>query len=54
MGHVTNALEISHRGQQIKGSLESRRALRRGRRSRKTRCRFAIAQFISWRQFPRR
>ena len=36
-GRVTNALEISHRGQQIKDSLESRRALRRGRRNRKTR-----------------
>lgn len=38
-GRVINALEVSHRGQQIKGSLESRRALRRGRRSRKTRYR---------------
>lgn len=38
-GRVTNALEIAHRGQQIKNSLESRRALRRGRRSRKTRYR---------------
>lgn len=38
-GRVTNALEISHRGQQIKDSLESRRALRRGRRNRKTRYR---------------
>lgn len=38
-GRVTNALEISHRGQQIKDSLESRRALRRGRRHRKTRYR---------------
>lgn len=38
-GRVTNALEISHRGQQIKNSLESRRALRRGRRNRKTRYR---------------
>jgi 5-methylcytosine-specific restriction endonuclease McrA len=36
---VTNALEISHRGQQIKAALESRRALRRGRRNRKTRYR---------------
>jgi len=35
-GRVTNALEVSHRGQQIKDSLESRRALRRGRRNRKT------------------
>ena len=38
-GRVTNALEISHRGQQIKDALESRRVLRRGRRSRKTRYR---------------
>jgi 5-methylcytosine-specific restriction endonuclease McrA len=33
--------EITHRGQQIKDSLESRRALRRGRRNRKTRYRQA-------------
>jgi 5-methylcytosine-specific restriction endonuclease McrA len=38
-GRVTNALEICHRGQQIKDSLESRKALRRGRRNRKTRYR---------------
>jgi len=38
-GRVTSALEISHRGQQIKDSLESRRSLRRGRRNRKTRYR---------------
>ncbi|WP_293353704.1 MULTISPECIES: RNA-guided endonuclease IscB [unclassified Microcoleus] len=38
-GRVTNALEISHRGQQIKDALESRRGLRRGRRNRKTRYR---------------
>lgn len=38
-GRVTNALEIHHRGQQIKNSLESRRSLRRGRRHRKTRYR---------------
>lgn len=38
-GRVTNALEISHRGQQIKDSLASRRALRRGRRHRQTRYR---------------
>jgi hypothetical protein len=37
-GRVTNALEVSHRGQQIKDSLESRRALRRGRRNRKALC----------------
>lgn len=38
-GRVTNALEITHRGQQIKDALESRRSLRRGRRNRKTRYR---------------
>jgi len=38
-GQVTNALEVTHRGQQIKNSLESRRASRRGRRNRKTRYR---------------
>ncbi len=38
-GRVTNALEITHRGQQIKDSIESRRSLRRGRRNRKTRYR---------------
>ncbi|MEQ9354706.1 RNA-guided endonuclease IscB [Coleofasciculus chthonoplastes] len=38
-GRVTNALEVSHRGQQIKDFLEARRALRRGRRNRKTRYR---------------
>ncbi|AOY79081.1 RNA-guided endonuclease IscB [Moorena producens JHB] len=38
-GRVTSALEINHRGQSIKNSLESRRALRRGRRNRKTRYR---------------
>ncbi|MEQ8382934.1 MAG: RNA-guided endonuclease IscB [Coleofasciculus sp. A1-SPW-01] len=38
-GRVTNALEISHRGQQIKDALDSRSSLRRGRRNRKTRYR---------------
>lgn len=38
-GRVTNALEITHQGQQIKDALESRRSLRRGRRNRKTRYR---------------
>ncbi|MBD2255136.1 RNA-guided endonuclease IscB [Nostoc parmelioides] len=38
-GRVVGAFEIHHRGQQIKNALESRRALRRGRRSRKTRYR---------------
>jgi len=38
-GRVTNALLISHRGQQIKDALLARRALRRGRRHRKTRYR---------------
>ena len=40
-GRVTSALEIHHRGQQIKNALESRRYLRRTRRSRKTRYRQA-------------
>lgn len=38
-GRVTNAIEVSHRGQQIKEAIESRRALRRNRRNRKTRYR---------------
>ncbi len=38
-GRVTTAIEITHRGQQIRESLLSRRALRRGRRNRKTRYR---------------
>ncbi|HAG81128.1 MAG TPA: HNH endonuclease [Cyanobacteria bacterium UBA12227] len=38
-GRVTNALEVSHRGEQIKDALESRSLLRRGRRNRKTRYR---------------
>jgi 5-methylcytosine-specific restriction endonuclease McrA len=38
-GRVTSALLISHRGQQIKNALESRRSLRKGRRNRKTRYR---------------
>jgi 5-methylcytosine-specific restriction endonuclease McrA len=38
-GQVANALEVSHRGEQIKDALESRRALRRGRRNRQTRYR---------------
>ncbi|MGB3405048.1 MAG: RNA-guided endonuclease IscB [Microcoleaceae cyanobacterium] len=38
-GRVTNALEIQHRGQQIKNAFLSRRALRRSRRNRKTRYR---------------
>ncbi len=38
-GRVVAAVEIEHRGQLIKASLESRRALRRGRRARKTRYR---------------
>lgn len=36
---VVWAAELTHRGQQIKDSLESRRSLRRGRRERKTRYR---------------
>ena len=38
-GRVVAAVEIEHRGQAIKASLASRRALRRGRRARKTRYR---------------
>jgi 5-methylcytosine-specific restriction endonuclease McrA len=38
-GRVTSALLISHRGQQIKDALLTRRTLRRGRRNRKTRYR---------------
>ena len=38
-GDVVFAAELQHRGQQIKKSLDSRRASRRGRRSRKTRYR---------------
>ncbi|MDZ8066991.1 MAG: RNA-guided endonuclease IscB [Nostoc sp. DedQUE08] len=38
-GRVVGAFEIHHRGQQVKNALESRRALRRGRRLRKTRYR---------------
>jgi hypothetical protein len=38
-GQVVFAAELSHRGQQIRDSLRSRRALRRARRHRKTRYR---------------
>lgn len=38
-GRVTTAIEVTHRGQVIRDSLLSRRALRRGRRNRKTRYR---------------
>jgi len=38
-GEVIFAAEIEHRGQAIKSKLETRRALRRGRRGRKTRYR---------------
>lgn len=38
-GEVVWAAELQHRGGQIKASLDSRRALRRSRRSRKTRYR---------------
>ena len=38
-GRVVAAVEIEHRGQAIKASLDVRRALRRGRRARKTRYR---------------
>lgn len=38
-GEIVFAAELSHRGHKIKESLDSRRALRRGRRARKTRYR---------------
>lgn len=38
-GRVTSAFELTHRGQQIQDALLARRALRRGRRNRKTRYR---------------
>lgn len=38
-GEIEFAAELNHRGQQIKSDLESRRALRRGRRNHKTRYR---------------
>ena len=38
-GQVVFAAEIQHRGQKIKAAMESRRALRRGRRNRHTRYR---------------
>lgn len=38
-GDIVFAAEITHRGQAVKASLDSRRTLRRGRRSRKTRYR---------------
>ncbi|AUB43283.1 5-methylcytosine-specific restriction endonuclease McrA (plasmid) [Nostoc flagelliforme CCNUN1] len=38
-GRVINALLITHRGQQIKNAMESRKTLRKGRRNRKTRYR---------------
>lgn len=40
-GRITTAVEITHRGQLIRDALLSRRALRRGRRNRKTRYRKA-------------
>ena len=44
-GLVIWAAELSHRGQRIKDALESRRSLRRGRRSRKTR--YRPARFLN-------
>jgi hypothetical protein len=38
-GEIVFAMELGHRGQQIKNNLESRRAIRRSRRNRKTRYR---------------
>jgi 5-methylcytosine-specific restriction endonuclease McrA len=39
IGHIMWAAELSHRGQEVHASLEKRRAARRGRRQRHTRCR---------------
>jgi 5-methylcytosine-specific restriction endonuclease McrA len=44
-GNVIWAMELQHRGQQIKDTLEHRRMVRRGRRSRNTR--YRIARFMN-------
>lgn len=44
-GKIVFATEIHHRGQQIKFALDSRRAIRRGRRSRKTR--YRVSRFLN-------
>jgi len=44
-GEVVFAAELTHRGQAIKNSLDSRRVLRRGRRNRKTR--YRPARFLN-------
>ncbi len=44
-GNVIWAMELQHRGQQIKDALEHRRAVRRGRRNRNTR--YRIARFLN-------
>jgi hypothetical protein len=40
-GQIVSAAEIEHRGEAIKQALDARRAIRRSRRSRKTRYRKA-------------
>ena len=49
-GRVVAAVEIEHRGRAIKASLEARRALRRGRRARKTRYRKPRFDNRTWRE----
>lgn len=44
-GRVVFAAELTHRGQQIRDALRSRRSLRRGRRNRKTR--YRPARFLN-------
>lgn len=50
---VVWAAELQHRGQVIKNALESRRALRRGRRSRKTRYRLPKTRYPLSRAVPK-
>jgi hypothetical protein len=47
-GEVVFAAELTHRGAQIKAALESRRALRRNRRQRKTR--YRVPRFLNRRR----
>lgn len=47
-GQVVFAAEITHRGQQVKAALDSRRAVRRSRRARKTR--YRQARFLNRRR----
>ena len=53
-GDVVWGAELSHRGQAIKHALESRRALRRSRRNRKTRYRTPSRVMCTGRAFQRR